>query len=114
MQEEVLRLMCGMLSRVAHLENEAGSLRNRLQEKAVLFGERYSREGYKTSSSMVNSFIKLKDLLTFFDQYHAKQYPQAMKVIYIYYTPIFKNLESGSLLTSGQARWAKRVESNSP
>lgn len=81
MQEEVLRLMCGMLSRVAHLENEAGSLRNRLQEKAVLFGERYSREGYKTSSSMVNSFIKLKDLLTFFDQYHAKQYPQAMKTL---------------------------------
>lgn len=83
MQEEVLSLLCGMLSRVAHLESEPGSLRNRLQEKAVLFGERYSREGYKTSSSMVNSFVKLKDLLTFFDQYQAKQYPQAIKVILV-------------------------------
>lgn len=81
MQEEVLRLLCGMLSRVAHLESEPGLLRNRLQEKAVLFGDRYSREGYRTSSSMVNSFVRLKDLLTFFDQYHAKQYPQAMKVL---------------------------------
>ncbi|KAJ8930802.1 hypothetical protein NQ314_016358 [Rhamnusium bicolor] len=65
-QEEVIKIMCGMLSRVAHLESEPGSLRDRLQERAVIFGERFSREGYKSSSSMVNSFIKLIDILTFF------------------------------------------------
>lgn len=80
-QEEVLKLLCSFLSRVVHMENEPGSLRSRLQERANLYAERFGREGYRSSGSMVNSFIKLKDLLTFFDQYHAKQYPQALKTL---------------------------------
>lgn len=80
-QDEVLKLLCSMLSRVAHLESEPGSLRNRLQERARLFAERFSREGYRSSLSMVTSFLKLKDVVTFFDQYHAKQYPQALKTL---------------------------------
>lgn len=80
-QDEVLKLLCSMLSRVAHLEVEPGSLRNRLQERAVLFAERFSREGYKSNVNMVSSFLKLKDLLVFFDQYHTKQYPQALKTL---------------------------------
>ncbi|KAJ8985829.1 hypothetical protein NQ317_012070 [Molorchus minor] len=80
-QEEVLNILCGMLSRVVHLENEPDSLRTRLQERAIVFAERFSREGYKTSPNLVNSFLKLKDLLSFFDQYHAKQYPQSLKTL---------------------------------
>ncbi|KAG5887107.1 hypothetical protein JTB14_000740 [Gonioctena quinquepunctata] len=80
-QEEVLKLLCGILSRTAHLEIEPDSLRTRMQEKAMAFAERYSREGYKTTPGIVNTFLKLKDLLTFFDQYHAKQYSQAMKTL---------------------------------
>nr|CAH7760952.1 unnamed protein product [Callosobruchus chinensis] len=80
-QEEVLKLMCSLLSRVVHMENEPNSLRVRLQEKANILGERYSREGYRSGSSLVHSFIKIKELMVFFNQYHAKQYPQALKTL---------------------------------
>ncbi|CAH1994037.1 unnamed protein product [Acanthoscelides obtectus] len=80
-QEEVLKLMCNLLSRTVHLENEPDSLRLRLQEKANILAERYTREGFRTGSSLIHSFLKLKELLVFFDQYHAKQYPQALKTL---------------------------------
>lgn len=80
-QDEALKLLCSMLSRVVHLESEPGSLRNRLHETALLFGERFSREGYRSPAVTVTSFLKLKDILVFFDQYHAKQYPQALKTL---------------------------------
>lgn len=78
-QEEVLKLMCGFLSRTVHLDND--SLRDRIRERALIFQERYSRDGFKTSSSLVHSFTKLRELLIFFDYYHMKQYPQAIKTL---------------------------------
>lgn len=73
--------MCMLLSQVVHLENEPGSLRDRLQERAFALTSRYAKEGYKTRASVVKSFLKLKELIIFFDQYHAKQYPQALKTL---------------------------------
>ncbi|XP_023022838.2 nuclear pore complex protein Nup93 [Leptinotarsa decemlineata] len=80
-QEEVIKIVCSILSQVAHMESEPDSLRNKMHEKAVEFAERFSREGYKTTPSIVNSFLKLKDLVFFFNQYHAKQYNQAFKTL---------------------------------
>ncbi|CAH1117139.1 unnamed protein product [Phaedon cochleariae] len=80
-QEELLKLVCGILSRTAQLEGEPDSLRNRVQEKAVEYAERFSREGYRTTMTIVNTFVKLKDILSFFDQYHAKQYNHALKIL---------------------------------
>ncbi|XP_060518052.1 nuclear pore complex protein Nup93 [Cylas formicarius] len=80
-QEEILNYLCSMLSQVVHLENEEGTLRGRLQEKAVVFADRFCREGYNCSSSLMISFLKLKELLIFFNLYHAKEYPQALKVL---------------------------------
>ncbi|XP_072390532.1 nuclear pore complex protein Nup93-1 [Diabrotica undecimpunctata] len=81
-QEEVLKLNCSILSRTVHLENEPNSLRSRIAEKATNFANRFLREGYKTSPTIVNSFIKLKELITFFNQYHDKNYPQASKTLH--------------------------------
>ncbi|XP_056638972.1 nuclear pore complex protein Nup93-1 [Diorhabda sublineata] len=80
-QEEVLKLICGILSRTVQLENEPGSLRSRIRDKAIQCAERFSREGYKTTPNIVNCFLKLKDLISFFDQYHSKSYAQALKTI---------------------------------
>lgn len=73
--------MCILISQVVHLAPEADSLKERLQAKANMLSDRYSREGYKASSSVVTAYIKLKQLSVFFDQYHMKQYALAMKVI---------------------------------
>ncbi|CAH0556800.1 unnamed protein product [Brassicogethes aeneus] len=81
-QEEVLNLLCAMLSQVVHLQGEDGSLRNRLQQKTRVFRERFLREGYKAGSTkLVTSFLKLSELLMFFDQYHGKLFPQAIKTL---------------------------------
>lgn len=70
-----------MLSQVVQLKHEDDSLRTRLHKKGSIFVDRYSREGYSSATSrLVSSFLKLNELVVFFDQYHNKQYPQALKV----------------------------------
>ncbi|KAJ8929514.1 hypothetical protein NQ314_017772 [Rhamnusium bicolor] len=82
-QYSLLTVMCKMLSKVANLENAPGSLRNKIQEKAIIVDQRFSREGcYVQDANIVNSFIKLKGLLPFFDLYREKRYPEALKAIY--------------------------------
>ncbi|KAL1513451.1 hypothetical protein ABEB36_002861 [Hypothenemus hampei] len=80
-QEEILIHICSLLSQVVQFDSSPDSLRSRLQEKTAIFEDRFSREGYRCSPGIVNSFLKLKDLLIFFDFYHAKEYPQALKVL---------------------------------
>jgi nuclear pore complex protein Nup93 len=79
-QEEVLNLFCTLLSQVVQLPPQPNSLKGRLQEKGNILSDRYAREGYKASSNVVTSYIKLKQLAIFFDQYHAKQFSLAQKV----------------------------------
>ncbi|KAJ8920593.1 hypothetical protein NQ315_004732 [Exocentrus adspersus] len=79
-QEGVLKLMCSMLSNVVNLESQPGSLRNKLQEKAVSVEQQLStNHSQAVSQNLINSFLKLKGLLRFFDLYRAKQYPDALK-----------------------------------
>ena len=65
---------------MVHLPPQPSSLKERLQEKANILSDRYAREGYKASSNIVTSYIKLKQLAIFFDQYHSKQFSLALKV----------------------------------
>lgn len=81
MQEMTLNLLCSLLSQVVQLPPQAGSLRDRLQQKSGELSERYDREGYRSSMNIVISFLKLKDLLTFFNYYHSKQYNLALKIL---------------------------------
>ncbi|XP_066153921.1 nuclear pore complex protein Nup93 [Euwallacea fornicatus] len=80
-QEEILTYLNSLLSQVVQSQSEPGSLRARLQERSLTLAERFSKEGYRCSASLVTSYLKLKDLLNFFDLYHAKEYPQALKVL---------------------------------
>lgn len=80
-QEEVVSILCTLLSQVVQLQTQPGSLRERLLPKAQEIADRYSREGYKCLSNTVLSFTILKDLLSFFDHYHSKQYSLALKIL---------------------------------
>ncbi|KAJ8961169.1 hypothetical protein NQ318_008850 [Aromia moschata] len=80
-QESVLRFMCEMLSKVAHLENQPDSFRNRLQEKAISIDGQYIANGYNKHHTTYVSFTKAKDLLTFFDQYRARRYLEALTIL---------------------------------
>lgn len=78
--EGALTLMCLMLSKVAHLENQPNSVQSRLQEKAAVLEERLCKDGAKIiSKNLVASFIKLRGVLKFFNLYRAIQYPDALK-----------------------------------
>lgn len=79
--EGALNIMCLLLSKVVHLENQPSSLRNRLQEKAIILEERLLRDGPDAATAhLATSFSKLKGLLKFFDLYRAKQYSEAFQV----------------------------------
>ncbi|XP_018577850.1 nuclear pore complex protein Nup93 [Anoplophora glabripennis] len=78
--EAALSLMCLMLSKVAHLENQPNSIRSRIQQKATVLEEQLPKDGDKIiPTHLITSFIKLKGLLKFFDLYRAKHYPDALK-----------------------------------
>ncbi|KAF5296103.1 hypothetical protein FQA39_LY02737 [Lamprigera yunnana] len=79
--EEVLKLFCSLLPQVVHLKTTEGSLRQRLSPKADAIASRYSSTGYNCGANLVSSFLILKDLLIFFDEYRAKQYQLALKTL---------------------------------
>lgn len=77
----VIELLCVLLSQVVHLSPQDGSLRDRLALKVREIADRYEREGYDNCNPCeVTSFKSLRDLLIFFDNYHGKQYKEALKV----------------------------------
>ncbi|KRT79461.1 hypothetical protein AMK59_8427, partial [Oryctes borbonicus] len=78
-QPEVLSLFCTLLSQVVHLPPQEGSLRNRIHSRVRELYSRYCSDGFKCPPNIVASFTALKDLLVFFDHYHAKQYMMALK-----------------------------------
>jgi nuclear pore complex protein Nup93 len=78
--EKVLGLMTSMLSQVVHQVNRPGSLRSRLQELADNISSRYRGQQINSSPDTASTFFLLRDLLTFFDQYHAQEYHQALEV----------------------------------
>ncbi|KAJ9586210.1 hypothetical protein L9F63_020150, partial [Diploptera punctata] len=79
--EKVLGLMTTMLSQVVHQVNAPGSLRSRLQELADNIIMRYRGQQINSSPDTASSFFLLRELLTFYNQYHAKEYQQALETI---------------------------------
>ncbi|ENN73001.1 hypothetical protein HUJ04_005601 [Dendroctonus ponderosae] len=81
-QEGILTYLCTMLSQVVQLEGDPNSLRTRLKNQAFYYAERISREGFKSERSDLKfSFFTLNRLITFFDLYYEKEFPQALKVL---------------------------------
>ncbi|XP_069674985.1 nuclear pore complex protein Nup93-like [Periplaneta americana] len=79
--EKVLSLMTSMLSQVVHQINRPGSLRSRLQELANNITNRYRGQQINCSPDTASTFFLLRDLLIFFDQYHAQEYVPALETI---------------------------------
>lgn len=80
-QEQALKLLCTMLAQVVHLQNEFGSLRDRLEFLSEAMHNRYASEGFTCPQKIVDSFQYLKKLLVFFNNYHCKQYNVALKIL---------------------------------
>jgi len=78
--EKVLALMTSMMSQVVHQVNRPGSLRSRLQELAEIITSQYRGQQINSSPDTASTFFLLRDLLVFFDQYHAQEYHQALEV----------------------------------
>lgn len=79
--EKVLTLMSSLLGQVVHKPKKADSLRNRLQEKAYNITNRLMGQQFSCSSETASTFFVLRDLLGFFDQYHAQEYQQALQTV---------------------------------
>lgn len=80
-QEKALALMCLLLSQVAAEKEQSGSQRERYTHQAEELHLRYSSNGYKCSNAAVMNFNLLRGLITFFDNFHYKQYVQAMEIL---------------------------------
>ena len=81
--EKVLALMTSMMSQVVHQVNHPGSLRSRLQELAEIITSQYRGQQINSSPDTASTFFLLRDLLVFFDQYHAQEYHQALEVSFL-------------------------------
>jgi hypothetical protein len=78
--EKVLGLMTSVMSKVALQDNYPGSTRTHLQELADSITSRYNLQQISISSDTASAFSLLRKLFTFFNQYHAKEYHQALEV----------------------------------
>ncbi|XP_050082898.1 nuclear pore complex protein Nup93-1-like [Anopheles aquasalis] len=79
--EQTLRYMSILLSQVVHHDNKEGSLRDRVQRMANEFGGRYTGAEKNCDSQTWSTFTLLKELATFFDYYHGKNYQSAMEIL---------------------------------
>lgn len=76
----MLTILVSLLGQVVSQPSIAGSLRSRLNEICREISRRYLGEEFKCSAKVAASFAVLRNLLYFFDQYHNKEYQQALKV----------------------------------
>lgn len=79
--EQAIHFTSVMLSQVVHQPSKAGSLRERLQAKAHELAQRYSSVETSYEPQIVNTFNLLRDLATFFDQYHDGNFMYATEIL---------------------------------
>lgn len=79
--EQAIHYTSAMLSQVVHQPSKPNSLRERLQLKAQELANRYSSVDFNCDPQIVNTFNLLRDLASFFDQYHDKNFMYATEVL---------------------------------
>lgn len=79
--EQAIHYTSVMLSQVVHQPNKPGSLRERLQLKAHELANRYNSYDINCEAQIINTFNLLRDLATFFDQYHDNNFMYATEVL---------------------------------
>lgn len=78
---KVLEIMNRLLSPVVSMANTPQSKRDRLQMQAIALAERYQMQALTGSRANTRTFYLLLDLMTFFDQYHARELDRALQTI---------------------------------
>jgi len=76
-----LRYTTVLLSQVVHQTNKKGLLRERLRNIAFNLTERYAGQELQCDPQTVSTFKLLRDLVTFFDDYHEKKYQSALEIL---------------------------------
>lgn len=71
------------MTQVLTQSNKPGSLRSRMQILAQMISTRYNGIDYMCSAETASVFFLLRDLMTFFDQYQAEHYTEALNVSYL-------------------------------
>ncbi|XP_076352512.1 nuclear pore complex protein Nup93-like [Tachypleus tridentatus] len=79
--EKVLEMLNKLLSQVVPQVKIPGSTRDRLESMALDIAERYKTHGHSGSRETTGTCYLLLDLMTFFNQYHAKRYSEALDTI---------------------------------
>jgi nuclear pore complex protein Nup93 len=80
-KDKVLELLVRMLSQVVTQPNTPQSRRDLLQSLALGIADRYKTQGVGGDRDVSGTFYLLLDIMTFFDQFHAKNYQDALDVI---------------------------------
>lgn len=70
-----------LLSPVVHQTSKKDSLRERLYMKALEFSERYADSEHHCDSGIRATFLVLRDLVKFFDEYQAQKYQLALETL---------------------------------
>ncbi|XP_072013036.1 nuclear pore complex protein Nup93-like [Amphiura filiformis] len=87
--DKVLEILNRLLSPVVSSPNSHQSTRERLQRLAVAIAERYADQALSANQSTTKSFHLLLDLMTFFDQYHARDMDRALTTMQqLYLVPL--------------------------
>ena len=76
----MLILLNGLLSQVCMAAPLPDSPHDRYMKTSVKFAERMKTHGHNATTDTSLTFYKLLDISTFFEYYHAKQYPAALNV----------------------------------
>lgn len=81
-----------LLTQVVTQVSKEGSLRARLQKLAHEITTRYGGSEITASAETAATFYILKDLLVFFDQFHAEHHSQALEVVVLLMLKLFEPL----------------------
>lgn len=70
-----------LLSQVVHQPSKKGTLRERLYLKACEFYDRYRGNEVRCDANIWSTFTTLFELVRFFDEFHDKNYQQALETL---------------------------------
>lgn len=77
--EKALRYLTILLSQIVHQPKKEGSLRDRLHATALVISDRYAGTEQHCDTQTLTTFKMLRDLVTFFDCYHAGEHQAALQ-----------------------------------
>lgn len=79
--EHSLRYLSILLSQIVHQPSKKGSLRERLYYLALEISKRYAGAEHNCDAQTLSTFSTLRELVSFFDQYHAREHQLALQTL---------------------------------